>query len=88
MFTVDVNGFWRYSVDEEFMVPRGNLIRAPGGSRERFVSLSLSNALEWTLSRYFDATIIHTHIFPGPFIRETGDHPDTSFFEGTVRFRF
>ncbi|MEM6860122.1 MAG: alginate export family protein [Myxococcota bacterium] len=87
-FTTDLNGYWRFSLEDGVYGPPGNLIRGPADSEARFVVLAWSNAFQWTINRWVDATAIYTVQDPGRFIEETGEAPLTHFAEFTVRLRF
>lgn len=86
--TTDVNFFWRLETEDGVYAPAGQIIRAPGGSDQRFVGSAISLASEYALAENLVFTAIYTHFFAGDFIRATGPSEDIDFFELTVQFRF
>ena len=85
---LDVNLFWRLSTDDGIYGPSGRLLRASGGSDERFVGTAVSASLDWQLDRSLFLGVVYTHAFPGEFIDETGPDRTIRFVEVTLRFQF
>ncbi|WP_375596468.1 alginate export family protein [Algihabitans albus] len=86
--TGDFNAFWRLETEDGVYSPSGQLIRASGGSDERFVGSAVSLTAEYAVSHRLDLTAIYTRFFTGDFIEETGESEDIDFLELTARFRF
>ncbi|MFZ5556146.1 MAG: alginate export family protein [Pseudomonadota bacterium] len=86
--TADVNFFWRLETADGVYAPSGQLIRAAGGSDERFVGWSVSLTSEYALTRRLTFTAIYTHFAAGDFIQATGPAENIDFVELTLQFRF
>ena len=86
--TADVNAFWRLETEDGVYAPSGQLIRASGGSDERFVGTSASLAVDYAVSDHLSLGAIYTHFAPGDFIEATGPSDDIDFIELTATFRF
>jgi len=85
---LDVNLFWRLSRSDGLYGPSGNLLRASDGSRERFAGTALSASAGWGPNRYLRLEAVYTHVFPGPFIRDTGPNEQIDFLELTMTLRY
>lgn len=86
---VDVNFYWRLRESDGVYVNPGRLLRAPSGSRERFVNLSVSAGVEWEPRDALFLSLLYTHAAPQAFIEETGPPAAAiDFLEFTVRLRF
>ena len=86
--TADVNFFWRLETEDGVYAPSGQLIRAPNGSKKRFVGSAVSLTSAHVLASNLTFTAIYTHFFAGEFIRETGPSEDIDFLELTVQLKF
>lgn len=86
--TSDVNVFWRLETEDGVYAPSGQLLRAAGGSDERYVGSAVSLTSEYALTERLSLTAIYTHFFPGDFIEATGPSDAIDFVELTVLFRF
>ena len=86
--TADMNAFWRLETGDGVYAPSGQLIRAAGGSDERFVGLSTSLAVEYAVSGHLSLGAIYTHFAAGDFIEATGPSDSIDFIELTATFRF
>lgn len=85
---LDLNLFWRLERADGVYAPPGNLIRAAGGSRERFVDAALSGVVEWTPRPGLLLGLVFTRSHPQAFLRETGPADRADFIEATVQFTF
>lgn len=64
--------YWRYSrADGVYDIP-GNLIRAPGASRARFIGKEAEATLAWQATPEWELSTSLSAFTPGAFIRETG----------------
>jgi hypothetical protein len=86
--TLDVDFFWRQSLNDGVYSPNGQLLRASDGSTARYVGTEISFTNEWKVSRHLTLTAIYCHFFSGNFIRQTGTAQPIDFIEITARFLF
>ncbi|MEM8562029.1 MAG: alginate export family protein [Pseudomonadota bacterium] len=86
--SLDVNFYWRLQKDDGIYSPPSNLLRTPGGSRERFVNTAVSLSVEWELNPRWLLALSLTHSQPEEFISETGPSDTANFGEFTVLARF
>jgi alginate export protein len=86
--TADWNFYWRQSIKDGIYGPSGNLIRAPEGSRSRYVGSAISLTADWQMNRHLNLTMIYAHFFPGSFLRETGSAEPIDFIELTLSLTF
>jgi hypothetical protein len=86
--TLDVDFFWRQSLNDGVYSPNGQLLRASDGSTARYVGTEISFTNEWKVNRHLTLTAIYCHFFPGNFIRQTGTAQPIDFIEITARFLF
>jgi hypothetical protein len=84
----DMNFYWRLETEDGVYAPSGQVIRAPGGSDERFVGSGLSLTSEIELVENLTFAAIYTHFFAGDFIRDTGASEDIDFIELTLQLKF
>jgi hypothetical protein len=82
---LDVNLFWRLSLDDGIYDPAGRLLRASSGSDERFVGTAVSGSIDSNVNRHLFLGAVYTHVFPGAIIRDTGPSEDIDFIELTAR---
>lgn len=85
---LDFNLFWRLDRADGVYNPQGGLIRAPGGSRRRFVDAALSGVIEWTPREGLLLGLVATRSQPQGFIRATGPADRGDFVEATLQFTF
>jgi len=86
--TTDVNFYWRQRLEDGVYSPNGQLLRSSEGSDARFVGSAVSLTTDWRINKYMTATAIHSHFFPGQFIRETGPADSIDFVELTLQLLF
>ncbi|SMF03713.1 Alginate export [Tistlia consotensis] len=86
--TADVNFFFRYSTADGVYAPSGRLLRASNGSGERFVASAVSLNSEYALTPNLAFTAIYTHVEPGAFLRDTGEHEPVDYLELTLTAKF
>ncbi len=86
--SAELNFFWRLQKQDGVYGPGGQLLRAAGGSNERFVGSALSLTADWELSRNLSFSGVYSHFFPGAFIKQTGPAANIDFFEITLKSRF
>jgi hypothetical protein len=83
----DVNFYWRLETEDGIYGPPGNLIRGPGGSRERFVNTAYSLSVEWEPNPRWMLGMSLAHSQPEAFIKETGSADTANFAEFTLLAR-
>ncbi|MFO6448381.1 alginate export family protein [Erythrobacter sp. NE805] len=88
MLGIDLNLFWRLNRADGVYNPQGQLIRAAGGRRERFVDAALSGVIEWTPRPGLLLGLVATRSQPQAFLRATGPADPSDFVEATVQFTF
>lgn len=89
-FSASVAGmaYWRYSsADGVYDVP-GNLIRAPGNSRARFVGKEVEAVLAWQATPELELSTSFSLFAPGAFIKETGPARTIRLIGLEANFRF
>jgi len=86
--TTDVNFFWRLQSEDGAYSPNGQLVRASGGRKEKFVGTALSISSDWNISRNLDLQAVYSLFKPGTFIKKTGSDKPINFFEATLSARF
>lgn len=82
------NFFWRLDTADGVYTPSGQVLRAPGGSDERFVGTGFSVSASYEIANGLLATAIYTRLFAGEFLRQTGPAEDIDFFEATLQYKF
>ena len=85
---LDLNLFWRLERGDGIYNPQGQLIRAPGSARQRFIDAALSGVIEWTPRRSMLFSLAATRSQPQDFIRATGRADPSDFVEATLQFTF
>ena len=81
-------GYWRYSTaDGVYDIP-GNLIRAPGNSRARFIGKEAEVTLSWQATAELGLSTSFSLFQPGTFIRETGPAKTIRLIGLEANFRF
>jgi hypothetical protein len=79
--------YWRYSRGDGVYDVPGNLIRAPGNTRARFIGKQVEGTLAWQATRELELSTSLSAFVPGPVIRETGTAKTIVLFglEGSFR---
>ncbi len=80
--------FWRESLQDGVYGNPGNLIRASGGSRARYIGTQAEVALGWTPVRGVDFELSYAILEPGRFIKETGPSRAVHSVGGQMQVRF
>ncbi len=79
--------YWRYArADGVYDIP-GNLVRAPGGSRDRFIGKEIEAAISWQATPDLELSTSLSAFQPGDFIRETGPAHTIGLFGLEANFR-
>jgi hypothetical protein len=79
--------YWRYArADGVYDIP-GNLVRAPGNSRDRFIGKEIEAALAWQATPDLELSTSLSAFQPGGFIRETGPARTIGLFGLEANFR-
>ena len=80
--------YWRQSRADGIYGLPGNLLRAPGAARSRFVGTQAEFLIGWKASRMLSLSASASTFVPGAFIRETGPARTILMiaFEARVRF--
>lgn len=80
--------YWRYArADGVYDVP-GDLLRAPGTSRARFIGKQAEVTLDWQATPELDLSASASAFEPGCFIRETGPAETIGMVGLEANFRF
>jgi hypothetical protein len=80
--------YWRYSrADGVYDVP-GSLIRAPGGSRARFIGKAAEVTLDWQATPELELSTSLSAFEAGRFLRETGPAETIGMVGLEANFRF
>ncbi|WP_404479340.1 alginate export family protein [Novosphingobium sp. BL-52-GroH] len=86
--SVAAAAFWRYSrADGIYDIP-GNLVRAAGDSRARFIGKELEATVAWQASAELELSASLSAFAPGAFIRETGPASTIHMLGLESNFRF
>lgn len=81
-------GYWRYArADGVYDIP-GNLVRAPGDSRARFIGKQAEVALAWQATAELELSTSFSLFAPGAFIRGTGPAKTIRMIGLEANFRF
>jgi hypothetical protein len=64
--------YWRYSRGDGVYDVPGNLLRAPGAARARFIGKQAEGTLAWQATRELELSTSLSAFAPGGFIRQTG----------------
>jgi hypothetical protein len=80
--------FWRESVSDGIYGTVGNLLRASGSSRARFVGTQGDIVLGWSPARGLDVELSYSVFRPGRFIEETGSAATVQFLGAEAQMRF
>jgi hypothetical protein len=80
--------YWRYTTaDGVYDIP-GNLLRAAGDSRARFIGKEAEVTLAWQASAELELSTSFSVFAPGGFIRETGPAKTIRMIGTEANFRF
>lgn len=86
--SVAAAAYWRYSrADGVYDIP-GNLIRAAGASRARFIGKEVEATVAWQASPELELSASLSAFAPGAFIRETGSGKTIHMLGLESNFRF
>jgi hypothetical protein len=80
--------FWRYSRGDGVYDIPGNLIRAAGDSRARFIGAEVEATLAWQASAELELSASLSAFRPGVFMRETGSAQTIHMLGLESNFRF
>lgn len=81
-------GYWRYARGDGIYDVPGNLIRAAGGARARFIGRQAEATLDWQATPELELSASASAFAPGAFIRETGPARTIGMFGLEANFRF
>lgn len=85
---LDVDVFWRYSLDDGIYFPSGRLNRTPDGANSRFIGYQTGIQLAYTINRHFSVESSYFHFFNGDFMEEITANNDISQLTFTSSFTF
>jgi hypothetical protein len=88
VLSVEWTAFWRHRVEDGVYGPSGVLVRAPGGSRSRWVGHQVNFMAEWDITRYWRVYATASRFFAGTFVQETGSARDVDLLQAEVSLRF
>ena len=80
--------YWRYSLSDGVYDIPGNLIRAPGTSRARFIGKEVEATLAWQATPELELSTSLSAFPPGQFIRDTGSGKTITMLGLESNFRF
>lgn len=80
--------FWRESLEDGVYNNAGNLLRASGDSRARYIGTQSEVVLQWSPARGIDILAAYSVFEPGRFIEETGPSKTIQFVELEMQLRF
>lgn len=80
--------FWRESLDDGVYGGPGDLLRASGDSKARYIGTQSELVLGWSAARGVDIQAAYSVFKPGSFIEETGPSKTIKFFGAEVQLRF
>ena len=86
--TADWNFFWRESLGDGVYSLSGRLLRPAGNDLSRYIGSSPSLTLVWAASRHVTLLTSYVHVFPGPFIQESGPSLPTDYVTAWVTYKF
>jgi hypothetical protein len=80
--------YWRESLGDGIYDTGGDIVRASGGSRARYIGMQADLVLGWEPVRWFSAELAYSVFAPGEFIEDTGPSKIAHFvgFETAVKF--
>jgi hypothetical protein len=80
--------FWRESLGDGVYDNPGNLLRASGDSRARYIGTQSEVVLGWTPVRGIEIEVAYSEFEPGRFIEETGPSKTVRFIGAEIQLRF
>ena len=80
--------FWRESLGDGVYDNPGNLLRASGDSRARYIGSQTEVVLGWTPVRGIEIEVAYSEFEPGRFIEETGPSKTVRFVGAEIQLRF
>ena len=80
--------YWRENTGDGIYDNAGNLVRADGGSRARYVGGQAEFVVNYHPSRNLEIECAVSRFTPGRFIEETGRSADAVFASAEIRFTF
>jgi hypothetical protein len=80
--------YWRYSRSDGVYDVPGNLVRAAGTARDRFIGREVEAALAWQATPELELSTSLSAFAPGGFIRETGSAKTITLLGLESNFRF
>jgi hypothetical protein len=80
--------YWRQSLDDGIYDIPGNLVRAAGDSRARFIGKEVEATLAWQATAELELSMSVSAFAPGAFIRETGSARTIRMLGLESNFRF
>lgn len=81
-------GFWRYSLNDGIYGVPGNLVRAAGESRARFVGKQAEGIVSWQATSELALSASLSAFDPGAFIRQTGSSRTITLVGAEANYRF
>jgi hypothetical protein len=84
----DTMFFWRESLNDGVYGPSGNLLRAAGNSRERYVGTQVDFSIAYQVDPHWNIALEYGHFFTGNFLRQTGPSEDVDFVQVRTTYRF
>ncbi|MFT4056613.1 MAG: alginate export family protein [Novosphingobium sp.] len=86
--SVAAAAYWRQSLDDGIYDIPGNLVRAAGDSRARFIGKEVEATLAWQATAELELSMSVSAFAPGAFIRDTGSARTIRMFGLESNFRF
>lgn len=88
--TADGLFLWRQSLRDGLYAPDGRPVRLAGTTRTRYVGELVEGGPAWQVGRHVQATVIYTHFFAGPYLRDSPPVPgrDVDFVDAFVTVTF
>ncbi|MBI3895219.1 MAG: alginate export family protein [Acidobacteria bacterium] len=80
--------FWRESLRDGTYFTSGTLQRTGQNNLQRFVGSQPSLQFVYRFSSHLDLTAIYTHVFPGPFIRQSPPAKPLDYVTNYLTYRF
>ena len=85
---VGVDLLWRTSRGDGIYGPGGNVARAPGTSRARYVGTDVDFSVLWDVTRHVQIEFNGGYFFAGDFIEESGSGRNMYYVGTTLSYRF
>ncbi len=80
--------YWRESTEDGLYGNSGQLLRADGGSEDRYIGSQFDVVLGYAPTRFLDTNLAYSTFVPGSFIESTGPDETVRFLGLELRFRF